>query len=201
MLGKVAQERDDLVGRRRHLCGERVIRIAVEPNQVCRLGAQLEDLADVGAVVPVGIARLIGCAGYPGAIEALTQVATVRVSNDRVVCGVIEGQQPALPVAFTRLARGASYDLRGQAVQLGFVANRQAPGILRILDVVFEGCLRGGQVPHNGLEPRLIVVGQVDSGQPKVAQGLVYDTQLRRAGVVVELFANRRVRSLQARVL
>ena len=87
-----AQKIYDLGCRSCHLRGQRVLGKIVETNQFCGFMAQRQNRLDVVAVVPLGVAALLGRARDPGTIEALAQTAIVGVPHHSVIRRIVQRQ-------------------------------------------------------------------------------------------------------------
>ena len=117
-LGQVAQKAHHLVGRLRHLGGQRHLREVLVTQELRFLLAQGQDLADQSAVVQTGVAALVGGAGDVGAVERLTHGAVLRKLHDRQIARHFQVELVArLAFGLSGRSRGGEHVL-GHAVEL-----------------------------------------------------------------------------------
>jgi hypothetical protein len=115
---EVFEEALHLVGIARHLARQRHVRVRGKAEQRRRLGAQLQDAADVALVVPLRRAE-IGCARGVRAIHALAQRVVLGVLHDGRVARGLQRELPAFAAFLARVLRRLREHVRRNARELG----------------------------------------------------------------------------------
>ena len=129
---QVRQEGQGLVRRLRHLGLDRTRGGVGEAEQLRGLVTQRQNLFDPRRIVMLRIGGLVGGASGIGARDAGTQLAIVRLGQDRLNAGLAQRDQPALQFLFGGIGGQDRLGIVGQPGKHRLVGDMLAPGFGRI---------------------------------------------------------------------